>query len=164
MTDTINVVRVKGDGSCIYASIMHQINGVEVGSKVHIDQTRKIRKDVVHHIKNNLAQFSHLIDDRLDTNALKKIDRITYLNDHLSQDSTWGGPESLIAISEIYMVNIIIFSEEDSYYFFPDFNSSYKGSILLAFRKGVTRWNHYDSIVELKQPLIQQVAQCLSKR
>lgn len=74
------------------------------------------------------------------------------MNSLLSKSTTWGGTESLKAISELEKINIIIFSEDDKPYFPFEFKDDYTRTVAIASRLNETKTkrDHYDSIILLR--------------
>lgn len=101
--------------------------------------TRKLRSDVVSYINEHYSEFvwelrgavyetsDEVPDDDMDEKCKD------YLNDHLAK-SGWGGSETLKAVSKMYEVNILVLNEEDVGYFVNSFNTSYRQTILLAYK------------------------------
>lgn len=172
---TINVVRMNGDGACMFSALAHQIFFHKVNSKQHQEEAKKLRRDVVKHIENHFDQFEHIIITRLqddeekysqlkgDTWEQKSRNFTKY---KLSKFNCWGGTESLKAISEMYSVNILIFNEDDVCWFPFEFDSEFERVVALAYRfsdKENGERNHYDSISEVGKRILYECASVLAR-
>lgn len=174
---TVNVIATMPDGSCMFSSLAHQIYLCKVNSAKHVNATKKLRERVVKHIVESFDNYKSFIAFRLKNSGDKNSDEEDqsekqsdtdcrfFVNSLLSKSATWGGTESLKAISELEKVNIIIFSEDDTPYFSFDFNPDYKRTVAIAHRlnEQKTIRNHYDSIAEVNQPILYDVAVELAK-
>lgn len=75
----------------------------------------------------------------------------------LSKYTTHGGSETLRAVVLMFQVNIMVINEEGDYYFANKFDTSYRKTIILAYKlkKVITKQdfneprNHYDSVVHI---------------
>lgn len=169
---SINVIRMKMDGNCMFLALAHQIFLHKVDSQRHVADSKKLRREVVKHITGNFERFKQVITHRLIQEEGKyqlKGDSWDQKSKHfvkfiLSKAKCWGGTESLKAISEIYSMNILTFNENDVCWLPFDFNDDYERIIALAFRineEGVR--NHYDSVSEVGPSLLYECAKLLAK-
>lgn len=151
----IQIAKIKGDGSCMFGAISHQIHGTKIDSLDHIEQTKSLREETVMHIRQNMERFEFVIRqrilDELPTNSDKKV-RVSLANcqrlvdDHLTRSTFWGGTESLMAISEMKQLNIFIINENDNFQFVNGFNPNFQHTVCIAYR---SHRKHYDSITEI---------------
>lgn len=173
---TVDVIEQSGDtGSCLYLALAHQIFACKVDSEYHKNEAQKLREEVVRHIMGNFDRYRNDIECRL-----KNLQRSQHF-DSMSEDEkikeckfyvstilikSWGGSESLRAISELQKVNILVFCEDDICYFPYDFNSKYERTVYIAFRfnRGKTDRNHYDSVAEVGRHLLYPTAMVLAKK
>lgn len=95
------------------------------------------------------------------TNSAKdvglKSECLTFL-DALSKQGTWGGYDSLLAITIIERVNIIILNEDGSCDAVNTFSLSRPRTLLLAYSSSdfptTGQKNHYDSVVNITESFI----------
>lgn len=166
----INIVEVPGDGNCLFTSLVHQLFGLEFGTKEMKVTRDQLRADVVDYINKNFELFEHEIKGRiLDNIEDKKLDKNSdskmpvdiqteskfFVNQLLSRNRFWGGSETLKAVSGLHKVNIIIFNEDDICQIIHSFGNVYDKTIGVAFRIGMigenaVRRNHYDSVSDIK--------------
>lgn len=70
----------------------------------------------------------------------------------------------MLAASEIYQVNIVVFIEKKDFFMPNGFNYSYGRSLFLAYRlggfdeDGVPSYEHYDSICEINESILYKCA------
>lgn len=153
----VQICTIEGDGNCLYAAIAHQLFGDKINSPQHKRHTAELRAEVVDHIKNNFEQYLHDLKGRIfeKTNSAKNVDLksdcLSFLND-LSKPGTWGGSESLAAITNIKCVNIIILNEDGSCDTANKFSLSSSDSSSDFATTG--RKNHYDSVANITESLI----------
>lgn len=111
---------------------------------------------MVNHIETNFDAYKHALQQRLNCKE-EEIDKLgkEFLANDLTANGIWGGSESLLAITEIFGTNILIFNENGPFYFAAGF----KASIFLAYREriksnGEKEYYHYDSICEIGTDLL----------
>lgn len=182
---TVNVSIVPADGNCLFTSLAHQLFGYRIGSKEMTRACKKLRADVVDHIKKNYASFEHEIKGRVFENIEKTehlaegseleiqidIEKETafFINHLLPRNKYWGGSETLKAVSNLYDVNIILFNENDLCYIIHSFGKSHKKTIGVAFRafnqpaeEQYCQKNHYDSVVDMASSDIYALVESLT--
>lgn len=165
-----NICDVPADGNCLFSSIAHQIMQVKINSAEHVNHTHELRKSVINYIEENIIKYLHCLRGRLldsgecDKNATTE-DCLAFVKNRLAVAGTFGGTESIQAISCIYKTNVIVLSEEGTAYFGALFNCTYKKSIMIAFRgtksQNNQNRNHYGSVTNIKQPFVSQVSKHL---
>lgn len=177
--ENIKVVKIIGDGNCLFSSIVHQLFCFKLNSSEHYDAVHKLRSDVVDFIRSNLKDFEFVLKHRISpTGKVQNMEECCnrFLDTVLNIDKTWGGSETTLAVSKMYKVNVITFSEEDIYILPCGFNTEYSRTILLAFRgysKGnnqitirknnpIAR-NHFDSVFEVQQDVLKELAKKSAK-
>lgn len=184
---TIKVAKMKPDGNCLFSALTHQLFYLKVDSKEHQTATMDIRQKSAVYIKENFSLFAHAIKGRVlehNNNALD-VDVNTasslLVNQLLPKSGYWGGFESMKAISLLYKINILIFSEDGDFYFANGFNADHERSVFLAFRdankletkaknsnnakkkKNSSPKNHYDSVVDIDTNLISECSKCCAE-
>lgn len=177
----IEVCHITADGNCLFGATVHQRFFLEINSDEYIQKVAELRKEVVNHIKNNFSQYERLLIGRVyakssnndtETDIENTEERAKkFLDDYLSKEKTWAGPETIQAISEIYAANVVIFNEWGEVYCGNSFNSSYEDFITLAFRvskkhtekKNVanTERDHYDSVIKMTNDVLDKCASIL---
>lgn len=78
---------------------------------------------------------------------------------NLSKSNYWGGSETLLSISELFIANIVVFDENGPYSFATGFNEERRRVLFLAYRNA----NHYDSICYLDNYVINSCTNNLAK-
>lgn len=168
--DTIYVTcaKIQADGNCMFGSLAHQLHQYPINSDDHHNATKKLRAEVVEYILDpqNFASFQFILQDRVyDIKSKNQIEDMAteckmYVRHVLSRESqsnSWGGQETLKAVSEIYRVNIITINENGTCV------------IAIAWRTGFIQngkeiRNHYDSISDISANDIYTVANFLINR
>lgn len=167
----VNVLKIEGDGNCLFASLVHQLHDVKTNSQEHKKLTTDLRQEVVQHIRENIVRYKQAIKSRLNYDG-KNIDEacVTYL-EKLSEEGHWGGPETILATSNMYNVNVLVFDEKAPFYLSTGFNPNYSRTIFLAYRIGSTQGpdgnakrNHYDTICGIDEELLYKCAVQLSEK
>lgn len=166
----INVLKIKGDGSCLFASVIHQLECVKVDTEEHFKQTAALRQKVVQHIKENIDKYKQTILCRDDVTVKDKNEdkACEEFLDELSKSTFWGGMESLLAVANLYSVNIFVFNEKGPCYFATGFNPEFKQIIFLGYRIGLIKnkkntYNHYDSICAIDVEILYKCASNFSE-
>lgn len=156
----VNIVGIEADGNCMFGAAIHQLECVKVNSQEHIERTVQLCKQVVNHIETNFEAYKHVIQLRIQYGD-DKVDELgkNFLADNLSSNGFWGDSESLMAISDIFDVNILVFRENGPFYFATGFNAEKDRTIFLAYRqlqngKGELNYNHYESVCEISPELL----------
>lgn len=173
-TRSVDIIQIDGCGSCLFAASAHQIFLHKVNSNQHKASTKKLRRDVVKHITDNFEQFKDVIISRLKHEGEKDFNlkgkdwdekSRHFVKSVLSKPSCWGSTESLMAISNLYNLNVLIFNENDVCWFPFEFVDEFK-TIALAYRVSkieANERNHYDSISEIGQPILFDCSVLLAK-
>lgn len=159
----INIAEIFKDGNCMFAAVMHQLEHFGINSVRHMKSTAELRTKVVSYITEHFDAYRHVLQLRLKCDS-EKIDETGkhFLANVLSNNGSWGGSESLIAISTMFNINILVFNEGGSVSFSNGFKPEYNRCIFLAYRKnnkqsGNTH-DHYDSIYKIDKQLLFKIA------
>lgn len=167
----LKIAEVAANGSCLFASIVHQLFAEKIGSRKHIRTTDQLRVNVCKYITRNYSSFKHELQGRVyeEINASLITDLNKECKDILEQympmRDYWGGSETLKAVQEIYNVNILIFNERDTCYFFNQFNEANTRTLILAFRfTNSNERNHYDSVCDISSQEILNSIKFLSTK
>lgn len=156
----VNIVNIDADGNCLFGTVAHQLEYMQVNSAEHIERTTGLREQVVNHIEEHFETYKHVIQLRIRCED-DQIDNLgkTFLKNNLSANGFWAGSESLLAISNMFNVNILVFMENGPFYLSTGFNPDKNRTIFLAFRqlrntKGELDYNHYESVCEVDPELL----------
>lgn len=173
-----NVSHCKSNGSCLFQAMAHQLHLEKFNSIQQNKSVKKLREDVVALIKEDSdaykLQLNNTIYERMSKNELDNIAKLSkndlndvlatkrrkFINDLLPKPKTWGGSESMLAVSKLYQVNIFVFCEDEPFYY-NNFNLQYDRTICVAYRSGRT---HYDSLTSLEQQDVFYIAKTLAER
>lgn len=156
----VKVNKIVGDGNCLFATAVHQIEFVKIGSTEHAKKTALLRQQVVKHIRENFQWYKQVLKGQVDCDDAS-IDELgkQYL-EKLSGDGFWAGSEALSAIANMHKVNILSFCEKGTYSFTTRFNPNFDRTIFLAYRGYEDEashqmvYNHYDSICGIEEDLL----------
>lgn len=161
--------------NCLFSSIAHQLYRLKIISRSHTAKAAELRKRVVKNILDpvNFPNYTYQLQECV-YRSMKKEDIVDmgtecklYVKLVLSKKGTWGGAESIRAISEMEEVNIIIFNEDGPCYTLCNMNVKYKRSIGIAYRcqqKGDDIRTHYDSVCDIDANVLNLVAQEIEKK
>lgn len=170
----LSVATILGDGNCLFAAIVHQLWQHPINSIQHNQATKQLRSMVVEHILKNFDSFEFNLKDRVyEVKSAKEITDMTtecksYVRNTLSQNGKYGGFETIVAVSEIFKVNILTFVEDDVYTFYT--TEKFHGqTIAVAWRKGLesngqTIRNHYDSVCDVSPENLLSIAERVSEQ
>lgn len=160
----INIVKIKADGNCLFSTLVHQLEYMQINTNEHKQRSMEIRQEVVRHMENNFDAFKHVLKLRLKCDdADIELHGKRFLTDFLSEDGYWGASESLIAATDIFKVNILVFNEKGPYYFSTRYNPTYDRTIFIAYRasndeKTGIIYNHYDSVSGIGKDILLKCA------
>lgn len=173
---TLKLHTMKGDGSCLFRSIAHQLNtNIKVNSPKIGSLAKELRKQVVSHITENYddyrRQLMNAIYDR-QIDPLCEVPNIdieckNFLQNDLPKENCWGGQESIMALSSLHAVNIFVFEEDGPVRCANMFNANYNRSICIAYRlaqKGSAKRIHYDSVVDISDADVYDLCKILAGR
>lgn len=170
----LSVANTKGDGNCLFYALTHQIHQYPINSSQHIKASEELRRNVVEYIlaDDNFDLFRYELQNRVYDIKLKSEikDMATeckfFVRYVLARNGSYGGRETLLAVSKIYRVNIIIFCENGPYCMVSDNKDRYDETIAVAYRFSHTQEtrNHYDSVADMKADDIYTVAATLCKQ
>lgn len=176
----ITVAEIPKDHNCIFGALAHQLWKNKISSQCQKSATKKLRADVVEHILNpeNFAMFRHHLKDHV--YALKNSDEIKIMTDEqltaecklfvrykLSQNNkTWGGAETLLAVSNIFSTNVVVFYEDGLCLKVKAAGKNYDRSIAIAYRFGLKKEvrNHYDSVCDANSDDLLAAARKMTKK
>lgn len=180
----IQVIKIPQDGNCLFGSVAHQL--FYCAPSDISEQSIAVRAEVVNHIRVNFGRFHHAIKGRIyeQQESIKTESKLTekemeeksksFLEESLSKSGYYGGHESLIAVSEIYNVNILVFREKDTFSIVNDFNKTYHRTICLAYRLAQNtkskdkannlNYNHYDSVGGINTKVLSECVQILTTK
>lgn len=175
---SLEVATIMPNGACMFGAVAHQLMGQKINSDEHMNATKQIRKDVVHHISTHFSSFQKELQARvyaeINPHSIKDMDQecATLLNNYLPLDHYWGGAETLKAIREMYKVNILVLNERGTCHFFNHFSEEYDRTLLLAFRLqdktavqfDIDSYDHYDSVYDISSDVIPKIIEILFKR
>lgn len=177
----IELCQIPANGNCLFGAIVHQHFKLKTGSDEYIQRVTELRTDVVAHIKRNLQRYERTVFGRVyaqlcDNNEKTSLSNVAedsnkFLDNYLSKDTAWAGPEAIQAISELFEANVVIFNEWGEVNCGNSFDSSYKNIITIAFRvseKSIekenvpnTQRNHYDSVIKISNDVLDKCASML---
>lgn len=168
----ISVAVVPGDGSCLFSALTHQLWMHKINSKRHIEATKQLRADVVQHILDNFPFFEYHLKDRVyETKSSKEITDMSmecklFVRYALANSKTWGGVETLLAVSNLYSTNIAVFNENGVCTKYKKADECYERTIAVAYRlnakEGQIR-NHFDSVFEANATDLYSAARHIAK-
>lgn len=166
----IKICRIRGDGSCLFGSLSHQLYHLKINSTKHQLQTKTLRQESVDHIRLNLTRFLPYLKGRVieqcdksninvkDINMEEECAK--FLSNSLPQYTTYGGTESILALSEIYKTNIVTITDDGSCHLCHRFDFSYERTVCIAYRNNI----HYDSVVEIDAETLSEFAQKMTTK
>lgn len=170
----LSVATILGDGNCLFAAIVHQLWQYPINSTQHKEATKQLRSKVVEHILANFESFEFNLKDRVYES--KQANQITdmamecksYVRNVLSRNGEYGGFETIVAVCEMFNVNILTFLEDDVFSFYST-KKIHGETIALAYRKGFDLngqpiRNHYDSVNDVKPEHLLSISEFINKQ
>lgn len=179
-TFIVQISKIKGDGTCLFGTLAHQLHGMEIDSEEHQKSMDILRLQVIDFIRSNLKEFEIalkgvLIHSWEESSPEKLAQYETFstkiwekeINEFLSFEmplkSYWGGAETMKAVGELYKTNIVT-AIENGDFFFSIHKMEYTRLLLLAYRRSpFGTLNHYDSITGMENEVMYSCAEALSK-
>lgn len=150
---TCEVIKVAGDGNCLFASIAHQIFNFDAQSTIHQAMTMTLREMVVSYIEANRNDptFNMLINNRMIEEFPEWLELSNDLStrrflDMLAQDGFWGGEETCMAIAQMFDCAINIHHEKGHVETIHQENDAPIRTINIVYSGPTNSWNHYDSL------------------
>lgn len=182
---TLTVAKIPPDGNCLFTSLMHQLGQDKIGSLSLKCAVKQMRERIVAHILT--PEIFPMYENHLRTRvySMKRKEEITdmqsecklFVRLYLSKNGSWGGAETIKAISELEEVNVIIFNENGPCYMLADAHRYYNRSICIAFRLahdndgnilkdniGQPIYNHYDSVCDMNSDVLYNVANAIEAK
>lgn len=173
----LDVVKINGNGSCLFATTSHQLSLHKINSVVHKQATTTLRISVAKYIKDNMEDFVHVIAGRIQEEEESKLGYVEtkscdidktcceeFVDTKLTDETFFGGIESIKAITLMYSVNMLVFNESGPAYFPMSFNPNYHKTIFMAYRlkRGSrTIRNHYDSVTEVNPKILWELVKAI---
>lgn len=160
---TLKVIKMPADGNCLFAACVNQLYRIKSETNQHKELVNKLRHDVCQYINEKISPFNHIIELRLkDEHPNHSIASIHKMHDNcvkqLERSGFWGGTESLIAISELYIANIVVFRENGPYNFATKYDEENKRTLFLAYRNISGKMSHYDSVSHIDNIVLSNCA------
>lgn len=179
-TITIKVVAAPNDGNCLFTSLAHQLFRHNMKCIQMKNETVQLRAKVVDHIQKNISLYKHELQGRIYDikDDQKSTSEHTYSESDsfdmekeiqffvyqlLPKNGYWGGQETLLAVSDIFKVNIIVFLENELFMVINREGSMYKKTISVAYRFSDVDnrvRNHYDSVTDIESHDIYALTDC----
>lgn len=186
---TLHTVGIDANGNCLFGASIHQTFQTKIGGIVQSNETKQLRADVVAHIKNNRSEFqTELKGSALGLwQSVETLDLewacTRFLEIELPKNGTWGGSETLKAITQLKKVNILVINEKGDFHYPCRFNTQFEQTIILAyttyqfeehevtdFEDGVANVSnvsilkriHYDSVINIEQKDVFRMAKMLA--
>lgn len=161
---SLRLMKIEADGNCLFGSLAHQIFGHKTNSRNHRQATKDLRRQVSERIKANLEEYKRFLAGSV-ANSNDDQEMVNFVTEVLPESGKWAGSESIKAVSDIHKVNVIVFLENDLFYFHHSFNPTFERTVAIAYRTYgyvITNApkNHYDSIVEIDS---KDVFHCVQK-
>lgn len=170
-TRQLSVVKMSPNGDCVFSAICHQKFRNRANGKQHMNETKRLRADVVEHIlkPENFPKFRYTLQNYVyDIKTKSEIADMeaeckAYVRNVLSKSGKWGGMEVIRAASDIFECNILVFNENESCCVTRNSEQKYNDTLIIAYRymlnsNGELRLIHYDSVTDLDPDSILAVA------
>lgn len=164
----LKICRIDGDGSCLFSSLIHQLTFCSIGTAIHKKETRMLRQECVEHIESNFDRYLPFLESRIIEESEKcpqsnvdACDMNTKCREFLKTltlTKTYGGVETIKAVSELRKVNIITIKDDGTCNLVHLLNEKFDRSIFVAYSNG----NHYDSIAEIDTETVSAFARNLA--
>lgn len=157
-----DILRVKGinEGSCLFKALCHQID-----SKSDESSATNLRNQVIEYIKSNMAHFKDVLERRVDRyNVGKKRKRKLTIDEfvvnHLKKQNTYGGSETVLALKEMFKVNIITIDDKGLLVLPICFNQTFKRTLIICSNGEF----YYQSVVSISSEVIKQISDDLAAK
>lgn len=170
---TVTAARITGDGHCLFASLLHQLNGSLQDGDAHAAQVAALRQRVVQHIRAQLVgpeaeNWTETL--RTTVNGLvhrypqyegdQEVDDGVRIHNFLEAllDREWGGSETMRAVAEMEHVNVTMHTEAGFHplVFSPPGGNATR-DLAVVYRLAPAGeeddgplWNHYDSVMHFQ--------------
>lgn len=160
----LTVANTDGDGNCLFYSLAHQLWMQKISGVDHIKAAKKLRADTVKHILDpkNFDLYEHQLHERVyETKEKSEIENLAtecrlFVKLKLARNKTWGGAETLMAVSDMYSTNIVVFNEGLNCFMISRAGSNHNRTIAVAFRFSYDKEgnrssvrNHYESVCDM---------------
>ncbi len=123
-----HIVRMKGDGNCLFHAIGDQINETHV----------VVRKKIVQYMKTHADMFAPYLEEEYET-----FDK--YLK-HMARPRTFGGDKELMAAANVYNATIVVHAPDGHVHSFAPDNAAPAMDIHLVYSTMDVDEGHYDSV------------------
>lgn len=90
--------------------------------------TKPLSKNVVGEINEHFETYKQAIKSQFISDNKQSSDEAIkdFISSELSQEGFWGGSETILAVSNMYRANIVVFLEGNEVYFATGFNPEYE--------------------------------------
>lgn len=147
--DHLKILRIPPDGNCLFGSIVHQLENLDIRSSGHKKSVADLRRRCVNFLEQHWTRYENsIISEAVNRQEQWPADEfkeafIEKQIEALRKDRTWGGSEILAAASDMLEKKIKVFTKRLPPITFGEVGG-YPGRTLRIFLNGT---NHYDSVV-----------------
>lgn len=163
----LSVITTAANGDCLFSALAHQlwknkINHNQRSKGEHEKVTKNLRSAVVKHIlrPDNFHLYEPALQQTVSELKLMNVDDDltatckSFVRDTLSCEGSWGGLETIKAVSVMHSVNVLVVNECGTCYLIKGAAKKYDRTLLIAYRMyyndvGDPVYNHYDSISDI---------------
>lgn len=162
----LSVIPTARDGNCLFSALAHQLWKNKINrnqtKNEHEKMIKDLRSTVVEHIlqPDNFPLYERFLHDRVsELKNIKDAETISdkcklFVRQNLSREGSWGGMETIRAVSVLHRVNVLVINEFGTSYLIKGTAEKYDRTILIAYRMsyddaGECCYNHYDSISDM---------------
>lgn len=146
--DNLKMLPVPGDGNCLFASIVHQLENLDSKSPSHKPAVIELRRKSVDYLERHWMEYelqilAEAVKRRMIwPNEQQKVEIIRKHINNLREDGFWAGSEVISAIADMRKTPIKVFTRRGVPMVFGE---HYPGRVARIFFSG----DHYDSVVDL---------------
>lgn len=176
MARIIYIIKILGDGNCLFTSLAHQLWPTATTSDECKKNAIKLRADVVEHIFANIESYQRFIEEYLhelkslnsDDTSLETKCKM-WVRHILSRQGSWGGIETIKAVSLIHRVNVVIFDECGIVQMVQGAKEQYDRTILIAYRFYLNEqnkrvYNHYETVCDMESDTIHAASEFIMNK
>lgn len=146
------VLRIPGDGDCLFGSVVHQVYGVTPTHHLFRHYKRQLREAAVNEIMENFELYADQLvifaEESIQENSSMEVKVRKYL-ENMWSDGVWVGADTIAALCNCLQIAITVYQDNGKIEFTPTRSENEEWPSYKIFFRDVINGirTHYDSVL-----------------
>lgn len=140
------IKKIEGDGNCLIRALIDQLRGTIKNRQVTNQEIQEFRNRVAEHMIQNRDKYEPFLIESLEEGGFDK-----FINSSVRKMGVWLGYEVIVAVSEMYNRNIIVYQDDEPDIVIAGSERREEGTLRIYYTRTQKEGpkNHYESVVEM---------------